>query len=183
MGEELDPATLLAVYRLVLGRYKDLINDKESRSISEIRARTSPYTDFIRRVSADLMKDTVPYDYARHFPTALERSLAFLRSIRTCEFAFTFWMSFEEMERIALGTSLDKALLLCALLRSFESPDASVVVTRADQWLVRFSFDGLERIVLPATGSVLSGEDAAAHLSKDRPKYIFNDISFEDLED
>jgi len=182
MGQELDERKKLEVYALVLSRYKELINEKESRSVSEIRARASPYTDFVRSKASFLLNDIAPYEYKRHFLTALERSLNHVRSIETCEFAFTFWMSFEEMERLGIGTAMDKALLLCALLRYFESPDAAVVVTRSGQWTVRFSHEGIGYAILPGTGSMLSGEDVESFFSKDPPSYSFNDLSFDDFD-
>ncbi len=183
MGEELDAGTLLAIYKLVLSRYKDLINEKESRSVSEIRAKVSPYTDFIRKKRDELMRDTAPYDYSRHFPTALNRSISYLRSIRTCEFAFSFWLSFEEMDSVKVATAMDKAILLAALLRSFESPDAKVVVTRTGRWFVGFSFNGLNHVVVPASGSLLTGEDATGLFAKDPQSYAFNDLAYENYEE
>lgn len=183
MAEELDPGTKLEIYKLVLGRYKSLISENESISISEIRQKVSPYNDFVRNLRESMLKDTVPYDARLHFFIAAERAMDYVRKIRTCEFAFTFWMAFSEMERLRVGTSMDKAILLAALLRSFESEDARVLVSRRGRAFVRFSWKGAPYLFSPDSGSLLMGDDATKLLSDDPIAYCFNDLIYENYEE
>jgi len=183
MADELDAETKLGIYALVLRRYKDLISEKETLSITEIRQKVSPYTDYIRRLREPMLADIAPYDYSRNFMAVAERSISHVRRIRTCEFAFSFWMDFSEMDSLRVGTAMDKAILLAALLRSFESPDARVLVTRKGRPLVRFSYKGSAYVFLPESGSLLVGDDASKLISDDPISYSFNDLVYENYED
>ncbi|MCI0503164.1 hypothetical protein L0Y65_00465 [Candidatus Micrarchaeota archaeon] len=183
MADELDTATKLEIYKLVLGRYRNLINEKESISISEIRQKVSPYNDFVRKLRDSMLKDIVPYDVRLHFMSAAERAMEYVRKIRTCEFAFAFWMAFSEMERLRVGTAMDKAILLAALLRSFESEDARVIVSRRGRAFVRFSYKSTPYLFVPESGSLLMGDDAMKLLSDDPIAYCFNDLVYENYEE
>ncbi len=180
---DLDDRTKLEIYKLVLKRYKDLITERESRNISEIRQRVSPYSDFIRAVQDRLSKDTVPYEYKSHFFTMAQRAMEYVRSIRTCEFAFTFWVEFKEMDELKIGTAMDKAILLAAILRSFESDDARVMVTKKGKSFVKFSWQGLPYLFSPDSGSLLAGTDVAGAFADDPVAYCFNDLMYENYEE
>jgi hypothetical protein len=183
MADELDADTKLKIYKLVLGRYKDLISEKESLSITEIRERVSPYNDFIRGMRERMLSDIVPYDSRLHFLSAAERAMDYVRGIRTCEFAFTFSMSFKEMDELKIGTAMDKAIMLAALLRSFESEDARVLVTKKGKALVRFSCKGVPYLFNSESGSLLVGEDASRLFNEDPIAYCFNDLMYENYEE
>ncbi|MEW6035341.1 MAG: hypothetical protein AB1529_01895 [Candidatus Micrarchaeota archaeon] len=183
MADELDAETKLSIYKLVLNRYKDFISEKESRSISEIRQRVSPYNDFVRRLRDSFTSDMAPYDHRSQFMAAAERAMDYVRRIRTCEFAFTFWMDFPEIERLRIATAMDKAILLAALLRSLESEDARVLVTRRGRPLVRFSWSGTPYMFIPESGSLLVGDDASKLVSDDPVSYCFSDLVYENYEE
>lgn len=182
MGEELDEGTKLEIYRLVLARYKDIITEKESLSISEIRQKVSPYNDFIRKLNSSLTKNIVGYSYKKDFIQAAQNAMDYVRGIKTCEFAFTFWMDFEDMRRLKIGTSMDKAILFAALLRSLGSEDVRVLVTKSYKPYVKFSFDK-EYLFVPETGSLLLGEDSMKMFSDDAVSYSFSDLVYENYED
>jgi len=183
MADDLDAETKLELYKLVINRYKDLISERESRSISEIRQMVSPYNDFIRKLHERLLPDIVPYEYGRHFFTAVERAMSYMRGIRTCQFAFTFWMTFEEMDSMKIASPMDKAILMAAILRSFESEDARVAVTKKGRAFVRFLWKDTEYFIAPETGSLLSGEDSLKAFADDPIAYSFNDLAYENYEE
>jgi len=180
---DLDDKTKLELYKLVLGRYKDLISEKESLSISEIRQRVSPYNDFVRKTRDSMLADMVPYVYETNFLPAAQRAMAYVRSIRTCEFAFTFWFDFKDMDSLRMGTATDKSILLAALLRSFECGDVKVLVSRKGKPFVRFSHGGAQYIFVTESGSLLAGEDAMKVFSEDPVAYAFNDLVYENYEE
>jgi hypothetical protein len=183
MSDELDSATKLELYKLVLARYKDLINEKESRSISEIRARVSPYNDFVRKIRDSMLTDMVPYVPKTQFLAVAQRAMAYVRSIRTCEFTFAFWMDFREMDSLKIGTAMDKSILLAALLRSFEAEDAKVLVSGKGKTFVRFSYSGTIYLFVTESGSLLVGDDASRISSDDPFAYAFNDMVYENYEE
>ncbi len=182
MGEDLDASTKLEIYRLVLKRYKDFITEKESLSISEIRQKVSPYNDFIRKINAELTKNVVSYSYKNDFIRAAQNAMDYVREIKTCEFAFTFWMDFEDMQKMKIGTVMDKAILFAALLRSLGSEDVRVLVTKTYKPYVKFSFEK-EYLFVPETGSLLLGEDSMKMFSDDPVSYSFSDLVYENNEE
>ncbi|MBD3210552.1 hypothetical protein GF318_04190 [Candidatus Micrarchaeota archaeon] len=183
MADALPPETKLEIYRLVLQRYKDLINEKEALTISEIRQKVSPYNDLVRKIRDEITKDMVPYNSKTQFFDAAQRAISHVREIRTCEFAFSFWMSFEEIERLKIATAMDKAILLAALLRSLESEDVRVVVTSRGRPYVRFSTEERRYLFVPESGSLLVGEDALEVFSNDNVSYSFSDLMYENHEE
>jgi hypothetical protein len=182
MGEELDATTKLEIYRLVLKRYKDFIAEKESLSISEIRQKVSPYNDFVRKINEQLTRNIISYSYKNDFIRAAQNAMDYVRRIKTCEFAFTFWLDFEDMDRLKIGTAMDKAILFAALLRSLGSESVHVLVTKKYKPYVKFSFDK-EYLFVPETGSLLLGEDSMKMFSDDPVSYSFNDLMYQNHEE
>ncbi len=183
MADELDDRTKLEIYKLVLGRYKGMISEKESKSISEVRQRVSPYHPAIRAVRERLLQDIAPYSYNHHFLAAAQKAISYVASIRTCEFSFSFYVDFREMDELRIGTALDKAIYLAALLRSLESEDVKVLVTRRGRAFVRYMYKDSSFIFVPESGSLLSGEDAMKLFSEDPLAYSFSDLLYENYED
>ncbi|VVC03001.1 Uncharacterised protein [Candidatus Bilamarchaeum dharawalense] len=183
MVDELDTVTKLEIYKLVINRYKSLISEKESHSISEIRQRVSPYSDLIKKHRDAIISDMLPYIPQKHFLMAAQRAMDYVRTIKTCEFSFTFWVDFEEMEKIKIGTAMDKAILLAALLRSIESEDVKVCVTKKGKSYVKFSWDKMQYVFAPESGSLLMGDDALKVFSEDAAAYSFNDLVYENYEE
>jgi hypothetical protein len=183
MAEELDSTTKLEIYKLVLNRYKGLITEKETRPISEIRQKVSPYSPLVKKLRDSFISDIVPYDPRRYFMNAAERAIAYIRQIKTCEFAFTFWVEFDEMDRFKIGTSLDKAIFLCALLRALDADDSRVLVTKRGKNLVRFTHGGAVYLFIPESGSLLVGGDIQNVISDDPVAYSFNDLAYENYEE
>lgn len=182
MAEDLDKETKLEIYKVVLSRYKELITEKESLSISAIRHKVSPYNDIIRAIRDELTEDIVGYTYQNDFMAAAQKAMAYIRRVRTCEFAFTFWMDFKDMRQLRIGTAMDKAILLAAILRSLGSENVVVLVTKMDKPYVRFTFEK-GYIFSPETGSLLMGEDSMRLFSGDPVAYSFNDLVYESYEE
>jgi hypothetical protein len=178
-----DMETKLKIYTLITNRYKDIIAEKERRSVSELRQRTSPYNDFVKKLREPLIQDLKPYEYGKHFFIATQRAINYIRQIRNIELRLTFWMSFEEIDELKAADTMDKAILLTALLRSLGSEDAKVYVTRSQRVYVGFKWEGISYLVDPKTGSLLGGPDADNAFLKDPLSYIFSDLHFENFED
>jgi len=130
-----------------------------------------------------MLPDIAPYDYNRHFFIAAERALSYIKGIKTCEFAFSFWMDFDQIDQLGVATAMDKAILLAALLRSFESEDARVIVTKKGKIFVRFLWKDAHYFVSTETGSLISGEESLKLFSDDVVAYAFNDLMYENYEE
>lgn len=179
----IDTETKLKLYMLIVNRYKDVISKSEEKSISEIRQRCSPYNDFIRKLRDQLIADLHSYEYDTHFLQALQRVINYIKGIKNFEFLLTFWMSFEEINELKAAPLMDKSLLLTALLRSLDSPDAKVYVTRSKKIYVGFRWGDSAYLIDPMTCSLLSGDFAEKAFVSDPLAYIFSDLNYESFEE
>ena len=175
----MDAETKLKIYLIVLNRYKDLIGEKESHSVSIIRQRVSPYNNIIREIRDNIMSNFISYSYKNDFFNAAQDAINHIRKIETCEFAFTFWMDLKDIEELKVATTYDKAIYLAAILRSLGSEDVRVLVTNNDQQYVRFSWNNDEYIFSPKSGSLLMGDDRLKLFENDPVAYSFNDLVYE----
>jgi hypothetical protein len=179
---EISAETRVKLYECIIRRYKEIISAKESVSIADLRQRISPYSDFVRTLRDKLIHDLQPYDYRKHFFSAAQRMIGYIKGMQTIELAFTFWWTFEEMDLIKAAPRMDKALFLAALLRSLESKDVKVLVTRAQKPYVYLIWEGERYLVDPESGSLLRGEDTDSAFKTDPVAYAFNDLFFESYE-
>ncbi|MBI2079412.1 hypothetical protein HYT84_01495 [Candidatus Micrarchaeota archaeon] len=174
---DVDLETKLRIYMLIVNRYKDSISEKENRSISEIRQRISPYSDFIKNLRTMLVSET--YKYPDHFPAALQKALDYMRTIKNFEFKLTFWLAFEEVDQLKAGELMDKALLCASLLRSLDAENVKVLVTKSDVPYVIFDWKNERHLINLATTSLLRGSDVDSLFEKDSLSYAFSDLLFE----
>ncbi len=179
----IDTETKLKLYMLIVNRYKETISKSEEKSISEIRQRCSPYNDFVRKLRDQLIVDIHPYEYEKHFFQALQRVINYTKNIKNFEFLLTFWMSFEEINELKAAPLMDKSLLITALLRSLDSPDAKVYVTKSKKIYVGFRWNGSSYLIDSATCSIISGDFAEKTFISDPLAYVFNDLSYESFEE
>jgi len=93
--ESLDVERKLKIYNLILSRYSDVINEKENRSISEIRQLISPYTDEVKSLRDKIISPIQPYLYEKHFFSAVQKCVAYIKSIHNLKLPVKFWMTFE----------------------------------------------------------------------------------------
>ncbi len=180
----IDAETRLKIYLLILNRYKDLIREKESKTISEIRALVSPYNnDSLKKLREELLSEISDYNYESHFFAAVEKTIEYMNRVKTCEFTIPFWMTFDEINELKVTDGANKAVLFAALLRSFGSENVKVLVTKSRKQYVRFEWGGDDYLFTPESGSLLRNEDVAKLLESDQAAYAFNDLSYENYEE
>jgi hypothetical protein len=171
----------LQLYLLMLSRYKDLINEKESKTVTEIKEKVTPHHPVVEGIRKKLLSPH--YIYERDFLAALNKAMDYIGSVETIEFSINFWMDFADIERIGAADSVNKALLFTALLRNFGSDNAKVVITKSDAYYVSFIYDSKTYLFSAKTNSLLLGEDVSKLLSSDQPKCMFNDRTYENFEE
>jgi hypothetical protein len=178
----IDAETRLRLYLLILNRYENLIREKESKTISEIRQLVSPYkSEFVKQMKEEFVPDN--YDYDKDFFTAVEKVIEYMKKIKTCEFSIPFWMSFEEINELKITDSANKAILFAALLRSLGSENVKVLVTKSRKQYVRFEWGGDRYLFVPESGSLLRNDDVTKVFESDPPAYAFNDLAYENYEE
>jgi hypothetical protein len=183
MEETLSVELKLKVYKLIVDRYTQMICKEEEKSVTEIRSRISPYDDFVKSIKDKLISGFSPYEYEKNFFQAVQSAIEYINSIKTFRAIPVFWMSFAEIDEHKVASAMDKALYLAAILRALESKDVKVMVSKKENVYVGFSFEGKDFLIVPESGSLLSGEDAKSRFLDDPLSYVFSDLFYENYEE
>lgn len=169
------------LYLLMLNRYKEYINEKETKTVTEMRGTVKPQCEFITDLKKKMISDD--YKYEKDFLNAVSKAIEYLRGIETFEFAISFWMDFEDIDSVRAADSVNKAVLFASLIRRFGCDDAKVLVAKSGNYYVNFKYDGVNYLFLPKTNSLVAGDDAADIISSDPLRYSFNDHEYVDFEE
>ena len=182
---ESEDALRLKVFRLIIDRYRELIEAQEQRSVSDLKGAVQPGNESIMAMRESLTSGFHPYVHAEHFPQAARMAFEYVSSFRTLSLPVSFWLDFSEMQSLMAGDEIDKSILLCSLLRSLGSESAKVVVTDSRNAYAVFEFGGRSFVADHSKSQLLeapSGKDAMASLSG-KPLYSFNDREYEDFQE
>jgi len=174
----MDDKKKAAIYLLMLTRYKDMISEKEAKTVTEIRSMVAPRQPFIDSLLRQVLPEWPQIGRAE----ALDRILGYFRSIETCEFAFTFWLKPEEMDELRVADPPNKALLFAAFLRSLGFEDAKVYVTKNNLYYVSFRLENKSYLFAPKTNALLADEEISKTFAEDPPRYAFNDLVYDVFE-
>ncbi|MGB9719477.1 MAG: hypothetical protein ACPL06_02695 [Candidatus Anstonellales archaeon] len=170
------------LYRLIVMRYKELIEKSEDKTITEIRAMVSPYNDFVQKKKEELLSSLPSYNPEKDFFSAMQKAIEYIKSIENIEMPIKFWLGFEELDRLKAGDVYNQALLLASLFRALDGKDVLVYSTEKGNFYVGFSWQGLRYVVNPANGAMFIGEDIAKLFQEDKPMYSFSDLAFESFD-
>ncbi len=175
----MDDRKKAAIYLLMLNRYKEVINERETKTITEIRSMVKPHQPFVD----SLVRRIVPEWPQCGKAGALERVIGYFRSIETCEFAVTFWLKPEEIDDLRVADQANKSVFFAAILRSLNFDDARVYVTKNNQYYVVFHLENKSRLFMPRTNALVADEEVSRILAEDPPRYAFNDTVYEVFEE
>jgi hypothetical protein len=175
----MDDKKKAAVYLLMLNRYRDLINERETKTITEIRSMVKPRQPYVEI----LLKRIIPEWPQIGAMEAIERLVGYLRSVETCEFALTFWMKPEEMDELRVADQANKSILFAAFLRSLGFEKVKVFVMKSGSYYVWFFLNNEEYLFLPKNNMLIKGEEISKLFAEDSPRYAFSDLSYESFEE
>jgi hypothetical protein len=177
------PKEQLGVYRLILMRYRDMIEEKEAKSITEMKGLVKPFDKIVLDERDRITDQFHPYMYEEKFSEAADMALSRVAEIDTIKLPLVFWFSFDEMVHLGAADEMGKALFLCSLIRALENDDARVLVTGSRKPFVLFSFKGEHFLVDISSGEKSASrgrEEALKKLGTDKVLYSFNDREYED---
>lgn len=175
----MDDKKKIAIYLLMLNRYKEIINEKETKTITEIRSTVKPHQPFLEH----LIKRILPEWPALGQLDAINRIIGYFKTIEMCEFTVTFWLKPEEIDELRVADSPNKALLFVAILRNLGIENTKIYITKSGAYYAGFSLDGKNYLFLPKNNSLLENEDIAKIFAEDPPSCAFNDIIYENFEE
>ncbi len=135
------------LYAMLLEKYADLINEKEKRTIGEIKSLVNKEDLTIQSILADLKPEG--YAFPLGYLEAAQKALSFAQkeiSYVEPEINLNYWFSPKEIFSSKVGDDEDLAVFLCSLLFALEDENASVIIAELDSLrthaFVSTEFDG-----------------------------------------
>lgn len=175
----------LRICRLIIDRYRDKIEEYETKSVADLKLLVSPRDPKIAEIHASLTEDFHPYVYEEHFLQAAKMAFSYVSSFKTIAAPVSFWLAFSDIEEIGAGDEIDKSLLFCSLLRSLGSENAKVFVTDTRNSYVLFQFSGKSFVADHSQKELSQFDEGQAAISSLKGKllYAFSDKDYEDFQE
>lgn len=118
------------LFKLLLSRYKDVIADKESKTVQDIKAMVQPRNQRVEDMADDIKKKFPKYDPRQNILRAAEiaynRISGEIHSVPSP--GIDFWLSISEILENKVSDYEDKAILLCSIFKALDG-EASVLIT------------------------------------------------------
>ncbi len=131
--EQERPELKLKLYRLLLEKYADLINEKENRTVGEIKAFITKEDLTVQSIIEDFKNED--YSYDKDFLSVAKEVFDFVvKEISFVEpgLSVNFWLSPKEVFSSKVSDDEDLAIFLCCLLYGLDDEQAEVVIAELD---------------------------------------------------
>jgi hypothetical protein len=175
----------IALHKLIIARYINYIENSEGKNIAELKELVKPYDKAITELKIQILDKFHPYVFDQHFLQAAELAVAHVLQIRSVTLPLSYWMDFEDMESLHAGDDIDRAILLCSILRSLDCESAAVVISESKKPFVIYEFGNAAYLVEIEHCTCAQASSRAAALGRinERLLYSFNDKEYQDLEE
>ncbi len=123
----------LRLYRLLLDKYSSLINEKETKTVGEIKALVNAEDLTVQGIASQCKPGD--YDFSRNYPRAAESAYNFICgeiSYVPSELGLDIWLSPNEILSAKIADDSDLAVLLCSVLYALGDERAEVVVAELE---------------------------------------------------
>ncbi len=121
------------LYTLLLEKYTGLINEKETRTIGEIKALVNSDDLTIQSILSDLKSQE--YLFPKDYLATAEKVLHFVQTkinYVESEINLNYWLSAKEIFSSKVGDDEDLAVFLCSLLFALGDQNAAVIIAELD---------------------------------------------------
>lgn len=175
----------LRLYRLIIDRYHDKIEEYETKSVSDLKLLIQPRHPIIVKIRESIAEDFHPYLYEENFLQSAKMAFSRVAAFKSVSAPVPFWLTLEEMQELMAGDEIDKSIFLCSILRSLGSENAKVFLTDTQNSYVLFQYIGKSFVADHSKGELLekqSGKDALNSL-QGKLLYAFNDREYEDFQE
>jgi len=182
---EPEEAPRLRLYRLIIDRYRDKIEEYETKSVSDLKLLIQPRNPLIIRIRESIAEDFHPYIYEENFLPSAKMAFSRVAAFKTVSSPVPFWLTLEEIEGMEAGDEIDKSIYLCSVLRSLGSENAKVFLTDTQNSYVLFQYMGKSFVADHSKGEIIekaSGKEAMDSLPG-KLLYAFNDKEYEDFQE
>jgi hypothetical protein len=175
----------LQLYRLIIDRYRDKIEEYETKSVSDLKLLIQPRHPLIIKIRESISENFHPYIYEENFLPSARMAFSRVAAFRTVSAPVPFWLSLDEIQGMMAGDEIDKSIFLCSILRSLGSENAKVFLTDTQNSYVLFQYMGKNYVADHSKGELIekqAGKEALDSL-QGKMLYAFNDREYEDFQE
>ena len=132
MGES-ETELRLRLYRLLLDKYSTLINEKETKTVGEIKALVNADDLTIQAIASEHRPEN--YEFSAHYLQAAESAYNFICaeiSYIPSELGLDIWLAPKEILSAKVADDSDLAVFLCSVLYALGDEKAEVVVAELE---------------------------------------------------
>lgn len=124
---------LYRLYRLLLLKYADVINEKEKRTIGEVKALINPGDLTIQSLVAGFKKEGFVFE--ADYLQACQKAFGFVKDeirFAKSDIRLSYWLTPKEILENKVADDEDQAVFLCSLLAALGDSKAQVVIAEMD---------------------------------------------------
>ncbi len=121
------------LYKILLEKYADLVNEKERRTIGEIKSLVNAEDLTVQSIVGDFKRQG--YSFQENYLEAASKALEFVhREINYVEpeLNLNYWLSAKEIFSTKVGDDEDLSVFLCSLLLALGDEKAAVIIAELD---------------------------------------------------
>ncbi|MBS3057570.1 MAG: hypothetical protein J4415_02980 [Candidatus Diapherotrites archaeon] len=130
---ETETGLRLRLYKLLLDKYSSLINEKETKTVGEIKALVNSEDLTIQGIASAHRPEN--YEFGAHYLQAAESAYNFICgeiSYIPSELGLDIWLAPKEILSAKIADDSDLAVLLCSVLYALGDEKAEVVVAELE---------------------------------------------------
>lgn len=123
----------LKLCRFLLQKYGDIINEREKRTIGEIKGLVDGSDLSIQSLAQDFMGDN--YDFETNYESALKEAYKFVVDeigFVDADLNLNYWMSPKEVLEQKVADDEDFAVFICSLMKALKDDKAEVIIAELD---------------------------------------------------
>jgi hypothetical protein len=115
---------LLDLYTLLLGKYSEIINDFEKKTVGELKELVNPNELTIQSLIPQFTGNNY-HTRAKQAYEYVQKEITFVKS----KIKINFWLTPREIMKHKIGDDEDQAVFLCTLLHALEDTKAEIILT------------------------------------------------------
>jgi len=116
-------------YSIIIEKYKDIINEKERKTISELKSMVKPNDLTIKSMVSKFTP--IGYDFNKDYSNALRKTYNYLRTeinIIKNDLKIIFWMDFSKVLKEKVCDEQTTSVLLCSCMQAMQDSFATIEV-------------------------------------------------------
>lgn len=120
----------LLLYDLLISKYKDHIEENETKTIPELRELVQPQNDAVKEITKRIRKET---DSETHLLEACEKAATIVDDVHSVPgLGVPFWLLIEDMLEHKVADYEDKAILVCSIFRNLGAKASVLIAELSD---------------------------------------------------